>query len=144
MTLLGLLILVIVIFILGGLAIATYLTIVHYKFEPFYSRVANKPSKRRISSANDEALINHPAHSLLGIPNSVWGIAYYLFLLLPFMLESMPLLWAARFFSGLFLLLTVWFGLRIPKRANSRCFLCMVVNIINAFLAMLFWNLPIF
>lgn len=149
MALLQLLVLVIIVFILSGLAIASYLTIVHYRFSPFYEWVTKSATSRRaslrsISLVSDEALINHKAHSLLGIPNSVWGIAYYLFLLTPFIFDSISLLWAARFFSALFLLLTAWFGLRIPKRANSRCFLCMVVNIINAFLAMLFWNLPIF
>jgi uncharacterized membrane protein len=144
MSLLGLLVLIIIVFILGGLTIATYLTILHYRFEPFYSRIASRTSRRGVSAANDEALINSQKHSLFGLPNSVWGIGYYLFLLLPFLFDSVPLLYAARFFATIFLLLTIWFGLRIPRRANSRCFLCMVVNIINAFLAMLLWNLPIF
>lgn len=150
MDLLQLLILVIIVFILSGLTIASYLTIVHYELSPFYEWVSKRPAVSRrmalrsISLVGDEALINSKAHNLLGVPNSVWGIAYYLFLLTPFLFGSISLLWAARFFSALFLLLTAWFGLRIPKRANSRCFLCMVVNIVNAFLAMLFWNLPIF
>jgi hypothetical protein len=62
--------------------------------------------------------------------------------LLPFALESISLLWAARFFAGVFLLLTIYFGLRIPRKLNSRCFLCMVINIINSFLAALLWNMP--
>lgn len=142
MTMIGLLITMIALFAVGGLAICVYLTVLHFELQPFYRLIAKPTSHRRISSANDAALLNHPNHRLLGVPNTVWGIAYYLFIMLPFALNSMPLLWAARFFAGVFLLLTIYFGLRIPKRLNSRCFLCMVINIINSFLAALLWNMP--
>jgi uncharacterized membrane protein len=142
MTLLGILILVIVAFAIAGLGICVYLTVLHFKLQPFYNYIPKPTTKRQISSVNDAAVLNHPGHRLLGIPNTIWGIGYYLFILLPFAFESISLLWAARFFAGVFLLLTVYFGLRIPKKLNSRCFLCMVINIINSFLAALLWNMP--
>jgi uncharacterized membrane protein len=142
MSLIGLLITMIALFAIGGLAISVYLTVLHFQIQPFYRYIAKTTTHRRISSASDAALLNHPQHRLLGIPNTLWGIAYYLFIMLPFALNSMPLLWAARFFAGVFLLLTIYFGLRIPKKLNSRCFLCMVINIINSFLAALLWNMP--
>jgi uncharacterized membrane protein len=142
MTLIGILITVIVVFAITGLAISVYLTILHFQLQPLY-RFIDKPNHRRqISSASDAALLNSQKHRLFGIPNTVWGILYYLFILLPFALESISLLWAARFVAGVFLLLTIYFGLRIPRKLNSRCFLCMVINIINSFLAALLWNMP--
>ncbi len=142
MTLLGLLILMIVLFAIAGLSICVYLTVLHFKLQPFYDLIPKPTGRRAISSVSDAAILNHADHCLLGIPNTVWGIAYYLFIMLPFALESISLLWAARFFAGVFLLLTIYFGLRIPKKLNSRCFLCMVINIINSFLAALLWNMP--
>jgi uncharacterized membrane protein len=141
-SLIGILITVIVIFAIAGLSISVYLTILHFQLQPFYRYIAKPNRRRQISSTNDATLLNSPKHRLLGIPNTVWGILYYLFILLPFALESISLLWAARFFAGVFLLLTIYFGLRIPRKLNSRCFLCMVINIINSFLAALLWNMP--
>jgi hypothetical protein len=138
----GLLITMIALFAVAGLAISVYLTVLHFRIQPFYRYIATSSSHRRISAASDAALLNHPNHRLLGIPNTLWGIAYYLFIMLPFALDSMSLLWAARFFAGVFLLLTIYFGLRVPRKLNSRCFLCMVINIINSFLAALLWNMP--
>lgn len=133
---------IIVILAIAGLAISVYLTLIYYRVEPFISH-SERPTRRRPSRfQNDAALLNMREHSLLRIPNTLWGIGFYLFLLLPFLFHNVSLLWAARFFAAMFLLLTIYFGLRIPSRLNQRCFLCMVINIINGFLAALLWNIP--
>lgn len=136
------LILMIVLLAVAGLCIAVYLTLLHYQVEPFYSR-ANRSGRTRPSRfLSDASLLNHPEHTLFKIPNTLWGSGAYLFILLPFVFQSLSLLWAARFVGAMFLLLTIYFGLRIPRRVNARCFFCMVINIINGFMAALLWNIP--
>lgn len=122
-----------------GLWISVYFTGVSYHW--FSPNVKWVPSVCRLKESSCQLVLETPRAKLFGIPNSVFGIGMYLYLILFFL--GAPLPWGIGFALAVLALLrsiylahSLLFVMRVP------CPLCFTSHGINLILFIVLWRLP--
>lgn len=117
----------------------------YYTVEPLFSQVsAFMPRGTRLNTKIGAQFLQNPSGVLWGIPNSAYGIVYYLLILLSVVTQSDILLWIARWAAVLSLIMSAFLVFAQMRRYRKQCLLCHVANMINGILAALLWNIPLF
>jgi len=119
-----------------GLWISFYFTGVSYKW--FSANVKWIPQVCRLKEATCQLVLETPRAKLFGIPNSVFGIGLYTYLIFFFL--GMPLSWVVGFVAvvlavirSIYLAYSLIFVTRIP------CLLCFTSHLINLLLFIYLW-----
>ncbi len=114
-----------------GLWIAFYFTGVSYRW--FSADVKWVPPVCRLKESSCQLILETPRAKLFGVPNSVYGIGVYSYLILYFL--GAPVWWAPGFIAmafatvrSIYLVYSLLFITRIP------CPLCFTSHAINLFL----------
>jgi uncharacterized membrane protein len=129
----------------AGLVVALYMTFGYYRLEPFFSLLGGiLPGSCRLDESDCVTVLDHPAAHLLGLPNALYGSIYYALIILSIATKSSILLWGCRWASVLTLIMSAFLVYVLMVRMKKPCLLCFAGHIINAFLAVLLWNLPDF
>jgi len=128
-----------------GLWIAIYMVLGYYAVEPLFTQISGMmPPSIRLNTKIGLEFIQHPSGTFFGLPNSAYGILYYLLVLLSVVTQSDILLWLARWAAVVSLLLSAFLVYMQMRRLRRPCLLCHLANLINGVLAALIWNIPLF
>ena len=125
------------IFLCGlGLWISVYFTGVSYHWFP--ASVKWVPQVCQLKEASCQLVIWTPRAKLFGIPNSVYGIGLYAYLLLFF--SGVPLPWWPGFLAaGLAVVRSVYLAYSLIFVTRVPCPLCFTSHIINTILFIYLW-----
>lgn len=111
-----------------GLWISTYFTGV--SFEWFSPQVKWIPKVCQLKEASCQLVLKTPRAKLFGIPNSVFGIGLYTYLILFFL--GAPLSWGiAAFATGLALVRSIYLAHSLLFVTRVPCPLCFTTHAIN-------------
>lgn len=114
-----------------GLWISVYFTGVSYKW--FSPNVKWIPQFCRLKEQSCQLVIFTPRAKLFGIPNSVYGIGLYFYLLFFFLGVSLP--WGIAFLAtGLSVVRSVYLAYSLIFVTRVACPLCFTSHIINTIL----------
>lgn len=119
-----------------GLWISVYFTAVSYRWvSPDVKWV---PQFCRLKEATCQLVVHTPRAKLFGIPNSVYGIALYSYLLLYFL--GLPLPWAVGFAgAALAALRSLYLAYSLLFVTRILCPLCFTTHGINLILSIYLW-----
>jgi len=121
---------------LTGLWISIYFTGVSYRWFP--PNVKWIPRFCQLKEASCQLVIETPRAKLFGIPNSVYGIGMYAYLLLYFV--GLPLPWWIGFVSaGLATLRSIYLAYSLLFVTRIPCPLCFTSHGINLILFIYLW-----
>jgi len=120
-----------------GLWISVYFTGVSYRWFP--ADVKWIPRVCQLKEESCQLVIHTPRAKLFGIPNSVYGIALFSYLILYFL--GLPLPWVLGFF-GAFLatVRSVYLAYSLIFVTKVPCPLCFTSHLINLFLFIYLWT----
>jgi uncharacterized membrane protein len=123
-----------------GLYISLYFTLVYFRLvEPDQRFV---PAWCRMDNNSCHVIVHSPQAHALGLPNSLYGIFYYLFIasfaLINDWYSSYPLQKTMVFFSAAPMLMSIYLFIALRFQLKTHCILCYVSHAINLFLFLLF------
>ena len=119
-----------------GLWISVYFTGVSYKW--FSPNVRWIPQVCQLKEGSCQYVIQTPRARLFGIPNSVFGIFLYIYLLIFF--SGGPLPWLPAFVgAGLAVIRSVYLAYSLIFVTKVACPLCFTSHIINTVLFIYLW-----
>ncbi len=120
-----------------GVYISMYFTLVYYRF--ITPNAAFIPAFCRMEEGTCQLVIHHPDARVLGVPNSLLGAGYYLFLILvnagigsPVIFSFMQVASWVPVVFGAYLVCSLFFKVKVL------CALCIVSHGINLAIALLF------
>ena len=123
---------------LAGLWISIYFTGVSYHWFP--PDVKWIPKVCQLKESSCQLVIHTPRAKLFGIPNSVYGIALFSYLILFFL--GLPLPWVWGFIgAGLATLRSIYLAYSLIFVTQVPCPLCFTSHLINLFLFIYLWAL---
>ena len=121
-----------------GLWISIYFTGVSYQW--FSPNVKWIPQVCRLKETTCQLVLQTPRAKLFGIPNSVFGIGMYLYLILFFL--GAPLPWVLGFvLAALAVLRSIYLAYSLIFVTKVPCPLCFTSHVINLILFIVLWRL---
>ena len=119
-----------------GLYVSLYFTLVYYGVAGANSTYV--PAFCRMDEGSCMLVINHPDARIFGLPNALFGIAYYLFIsLLAVGINGSALLSGLRLSSLVTVVLGVYLVYSLLVKVRVMCFLCLTSHVINMLIALL-------
>ena len=119
-----------------GLWISVYFTGVSYRWFP--ADVKWIPQVCQLKEESCQLVIHTPRAKLFGVPNSVYGIGLYLYLILFFL--GLPLPWVLGLAgAGLATLRSIYLAYSLIFVTRVACPLCFTTHLINLFLFIYLW-----
>ena len=119
-----------------GLWISTYFTAVSYHW--ISPNVRWIPQFCQLKEAACQLVIETPRAKLFGVPNSVYGMVLYVYLILFFL--GVPLPWGIAFAAtGLAVVRSVYLAYSLIFVTRVACPLCFTTHIINTILFIYLW-----
>ena len=119
-----------------GLWIATYFTAVSYHWVP--PNVKWIPRVCQLKEATCQLVIETPRAKLFGVPNSVYGMVLYVYLILFFLGVPLPW-WIAFVATGLAVVRSIYLAYSLLFVTRIPCPLCFTTHIINTILFIYLW-----
>jgi uncharacterized membrane protein len=123
-----------------GLYISLYFTLVYFRLIAPDQRFV--PAWCRMNNNTCHVIVHTPQAHALGLPNSLYGIFYYLFMasfaLIHDWYYSFSLERAMIFFSAAPLLMSIYLFYSLRFQLKAHCILCYISHTINLFLFLLF------
>ena len=119
-----------------GLWISIYFTGVSYRWFP--PNVRWIPQVCQLKEASCQLVIHTPRAKLFGVPNSVYGIALYVYLLAFFLGAPLPW-WPAFVAAGLAVIRSFYLAYSLLFLTRVPCPLCFTTHIINTILFIYLW-----
>lgn len=119
-----------------GLWIAAYFTAVSYRWAK--PDVKWMPQFCQLKESTCQLVVHTPRAKLLGIPNSVYGIFLYSYLILYFVGVPLPW-WIALVGTGLAALRSVYLAYSLLFITRIACPLCFTTHLINIFFFIYLW-----
>ena len=132
----------VLILIIAGIAISTYLLFSHYKV---YTDISYKSFCAVSKAINCDTVAQSPYSLSIGVPIAAWGIAGYMLLLgiLFFSLDTkgkkMRVLATLILITLIFSCLSLYFGIISGFIIHSYCIMCILIYAINFMLLYMFW-----
>ena len=121
-----------------GLWISVYFTGVSYKWFP--PNVKWIPQVCQLKESSCQLVIHTPRAKLFGVPNSVFGIGLYAYLILFFL--GLPLPWLLGFMAtGLAVIRSVYLAYSLIFVTKVPCPLCFTSHVINLTLFVYLWTI---
>jgi len=119
-----------------GLWIAAYFTGVAYRW--FIPNVWWVPRFCQLKESSCQLVVHTPRAKIFGVPNSVYGIGIYLYLILLFL--GAPLSWGlGLLLAGLAVLRSIYLAYSLLFITKIHCVLCFTSHLINLFLLICLW-----
>lgn len=122
---------------IAGLYISLYFTLVSYRL--IVPDVVFVPAFCRMDKSTCQLVVHHPDAAVLGLPNSLLGIGYYLFLILVGIgIDSPTMVLSALLSSWVAVALGVYLVYALFLKIKALCLLCLLSHILNLVIALWF------
>lgn len=126
----------------AGLWISIYFTGVSYHLIP--PNVKWIPQVCQLKEASCQLVIHTPRAKLFGIPNSVYGVALFTYLILFFVVGAIhelppPLWWIAFVATGFAVIRSIYLAYSLIFITKVPCPLCFTSHVINSALLIYLW-----